>query len=48
MQFILFGPVICVLAIGLWWLFASRAAWRNSDLGPRELRSFDSGRVVSE
>ncbi|HEX4072300.1 MAG TPA: PQQ-binding-like beta-propeller repeat protein [Planctomycetaceae bacterium] len=33
MQFILFGPVICVLAIGLWWLFASRAAWRDRILG---------------
>jgi outer membrane protein assembly factor BamB len=33
MQFLLFSPVICTLAIGLWWLFASRAAWRDRILG---------------
>src|ERR1700722_4880105 len=32
-QFVIMGPLVCVLAVGLWWLFASRAAWRDRILG---------------
>jgi len=30
---VLFGPLLCAAAIPLWWLFASRAAWRDRLLG---------------
>ena len=33
MMLVIFGPVLCMLAVGLWWLFASRAAWRDRILG---------------
>jgi len=33
MMLVIFGPVVCMLAVGLWWLFASRAAWRDRIVG---------------
>ena len=30
---LMFGPLVCIAGIGLWWLFASRAAWRDRFLG---------------
>ena len=33
MMLVIFGPVLCMLAVGLWWLFASRAAWLDRILG---------------
>jgi outer membrane protein assembly factor BamB len=30
---VIFGPALCMLAVGLWWLFASRAAWRDRIVG---------------
>jgi outer membrane protein assembly factor BamB len=33
LQVILLGPILCIAGIGLWWLFASRAAWRDRFLG---------------
>jgi outer membrane protein assembly factor BamB len=30
---LLFGPLVCMGGIALWWLFASRAAWRDRFLG---------------
>src|SRR5262249_12033622 len=32
-QLVIMGPLVCALAIGLWWLFASRAAWRDRIIG---------------
>jgi len=30
---LLFGPLACLAGVGLWWLLASRAAWRDRFLG---------------
>jgi outer membrane protein assembly factor BamB len=32
-QFLLFGPMLCLAVVALWWLLASRAAWRDRFLG---------------
>ena len=32
-RLLLAGPLVCVLAIALWWVFASRIAWRDRLLG---------------
>lgn len=33
MMAVIFGPLVCMLVVGLWWLLASRAAWRDRILG---------------
>jgi outer membrane protein assembly factor BamB len=33
MELVIFGPLLCTLVVGLWWLFASRAAWCDRIVG---------------
>jgi outer membrane protein assembly factor BamB len=33
LQILFFGPMLCMAALAIWWLFASRAAWRDRFLG---------------